>query len=62
MKKQMLLEDHIRKNKQNTVIICTFMALLFLGVIFAFGYIYFQNPYIAFIFGLPIALCLHIGN
>jgi heat shock protein HtpX len=32
------------------------MALLFLGVIFAFGYIYFQNPYIAFIFGLPIAL------
>jgi len=32
------------------------MALLFLGVIFAFGYIYFRNPYIALIFGLPIAL------
>jgi heat shock protein HtpX len=56
MTKQMLLEDHIRKNKLNTVLICTFMALLFLGVIFAFGYIYFRNPYIALIFGLPIAL------
>jgi heat shock protein HtpX len=56
MAKQMLLEDHIRKNKRNTVLICTFMALLFLGVIFAFGYIYFRNPYIALIFGLPIAL------
>lgn len=56
MTKQMLLEDHIRKNKRNTVLICTFMALLFLGVIFAFGYIYFRNPYIALIFGLPIAL------
>ena len=52
----MLLEDHIRKNKRNTVLICTFMALLFLGVIFAFGYIYFRNPYVALIFGLPIAL------
>lgn len=52
----MLLEDHIRKNKRNTVLICTFMALLFLGVVFAFGYIFFGNIYIALIFGLPIAL------
>jgi len=56
MAKQMLLEDHIRKNKQNTVVICTFMALLFLSVVFSFGYIYFRNPYIALIFGVPIAL------
>ncbi len=56
MAKQMLLEDHIRKNKRNTVLICTFMALLFLGVVFAFGYIFFGNIYIALIFGLPIAL------
>ena len=52
----MLLEDHIRKNKRDTVIICTSMALLFLGVVFAFGYIFFGNIYIALLFGIPIAI------
>ena len=56
MAKQLLLEDHIRKNKRATILVCTFMALLFLGVVFAFGYIFFGNIYIALIFGLPIAL------
>jgi len=32
------------------------MALLFCGVIFAFGYIFFDNFLIALVFGIPIAL------
>ena len=56
MAKQLMLEDHIRKNKTDTVLVCTLMAILFLGVIFAFGYIYFRNIYIALVFGLPIAI------
>jgi heat shock protein HtpX len=56
MPKQLLLEDHIRKNKRDTILICTLMALLFMGVIFAFGYIYFGNIYIALLFGLPVAI------
>jgi heat shock protein HtpX len=32
------------------------MALLFCGVIFAFGYIFFNNFFIALVFGIPIAL------
>lgn len=56
MEKKLLLEDHIRKNKIDTVLICSFMAFLFLGVIFAFGYLYFNNIFIALIFGLPVAI------
>jgi TRAP-type C4-dicarboxylate transport system permease small subunit len=55
MGKRIPIEDQIRKNKQLTVLICTFMALLFIGVVFAFGYIYFNNIYIALAFGIPIA-------
>jgi heat shock protein HtpX len=32
------------------------MALLFISVIFAFGYIYFGNIYIALFFGIPVAI------
>lgn len=56
MEKKLLVEDHIRRNKQLTVVVCTLMAVLFLGVIFAFGYIYFRNIYIALLFGLPVAI------
>lgn len=56
MGKRILVEDQIRKNKRLTVLICTFMALLFCGVIFAFGYIFFNNFLIALVFGIPIAL------
>jgi len=56
MGKRILIEDQIRKNKQLTVLICTIMALIFIGVVFAFGYIFFNNIYIALAFGLPIAL------
>ena len=60
MGKRILIEDQIRKNKQLTVLICAFMALIFIGVVFAFGYIYFNNIYIALAFGLPIAL-VYVG-
>lgn len=56
MAEKLLIEDHIRKNKRDTVIVCTLMALLFLGVVFAFGYIFFGNIYIALLFGVPIAI------
>jgi len=56
MGKKILIEDQIRRNKQLTILICTFMALLFIGVVFAFGYIFFQNIFIALAFGIPIAI------
>jgi heat shock protein HtpX len=56
MDKKMLIEDHIKHNKRLTILICSFMALLFLSVVFAFGYIFFGSIYIALIFGLPIAV------
>jgi len=56
MEKQLLLEDHIRKNKRATVLVCTFMALLFLCVVFAFGYIFTGSIYLGLLFGIPIAV------
>ena len=52
----MLLEDHIRKNKRTTVLVCTFMAILFLCVVFAFGYIFTGSMILGLIFGIPIAI------
>jgi heat shock protein HtpX len=57
MEKRLLVEDHIRRNKRLTVVVCTFMALLFVAIIFAVGFIFFRgNYYIALAFALPIAL------
>jgi len=56
MEKQLLMEDHIRKNKRDTIIVCSFMALLFVGVVLAVGYIFFGNILIALAFALPIAI------
>jgi len=57
MEKKLLVEDHIRRNKRLTVVVCTFMALLFFSVIFAVAYIYFAgNIYIGLIFALPVAV------
>jgi heat shock protein HtpX len=57
MEKKLLVEDHIRRNKRLTIIVCTFMALLFIAVIFAVGYIFFPgNIYIGLLFGIPIAV------
>ena len=60
MGEKILVEDQIRRNKQLTILICTLMALLFIVVVFAFGYIFFNNIYIALAFGLPIAL-VYVG-
>jgi heat shock protein HtpX len=58
MEKKILVEDHIRRNKRNTVLVCTLMALLFIGVILAFGVIFFRgNILIALIFALPVGIC-----
>ncbi len=54
--KQRLLEDHIRRNKHMTVVVCTLMAVLFLAVVFAVGYILFNSFIIALLFGLPITI------
>jgi len=57
MEKKLLIEDHIRKNKRLTVVICTFMALLFVAIVFSLGYILFAgNLFIALAFALPIAI------
>ncbi len=57
MEKKLLVEDHIRRNKRLTIVICTLMALLFLGIVFAIGYILFAgNLFIALAFGIPIAI------
>lgn len=57
MEKKLLVEDHIRRNKQLTVVICTFMALLFIAVVFSLGYIFFGgNLFISLAFALPIAI------
>ena len=57
MQKKLLVEDHIRRNKRLTILVCTFMTLLFISVIFAIGYILFPgNYYIGLLFGIPIAI------
>jgi heat shock protein HtpX len=57
MGKKLLVEDHIRRNKRLTVVVCALMAILFIIVIFAIGYILFAgNIIISLIFALPIAL------
>jgi heat shock protein HtpX len=57
MEKKLLVEDHIRRNKRLTVVVCALMAILFITIIFAIGYILFAgNIIISLIFALPIAL------
>ncbi|MFC1786965.1 M48 family metallopeptidase [Halobacteriota archaeon] len=56
MEKQMLLEDHIRKNKRDTVLICMFMVILLFSVIFAIGLALGFPPYFTMAIALPIAL------
>jgi len=57
MEKPLLVEDQIRKNKRDTIIICALMAFLFIAVVFAIGFILFGgNIYISLAFALPIAI------
>jgi heat shock protein HtpX len=51
-----LLEEHIRKNKRDTVFICMFMGLLLLGVIFAISLVFGVPPLYAFLLGIPVVL------
>jgi heat shock protein HtpX len=51
-----LVEDHIRKNKRDTVVICMFMVILLFSVIFAIGYAFGAPPVFAMGIGLPVAL------
>jgi len=51
-----LIEDHIQKNKRDTVVICMFMVILLFSVIFAIGYILGAPPVLVMMIGLPVAL------
>jgi len=56
MADQMLVEDHIRKNKRDTVFICMFMVILLFSVIFSIGFALGFPPFISMVIGLPISL------
>ena len=56
MDKPRLVEDHIRKNKRDTVVICMFMVILLFSVIFAVGLLLGAPPILTMMIGLPIAL------
>ncbi len=51
-----LIEDHIWKNKRDTVVICMLMVILLFSVIFAIGLILNAPPILTMMIGLPIAL------
>ena len=51
------IPQDIRKNKKQTIFICSLMAILLIAVIFAIGYILFAgNVIISLLFGIPIAI------
>src|SRR4030042_2427140 len=54
MPNKMLVEDHIKKNKRDTFLICMFMIFLLFCVIFAIGYAFGAPP----VFNMPIALII----
>lgn len=56
MEDKILVEDHIRRNKRHTIYICALMALLFIAVVFAIGYVLFGSILISLIFAIPIAI------
>jgi heat shock protein HtpX len=51
-----LVEDHIRKNKRDTVLICMFMVVLLFSVIFAIGYLFNAPPIFTMAIALPVSL------
>jgi heat shock protein HtpX len=56
MATNMQMEDHIRKNKRDTLFICMFMIVLLFLVIFAVGVVVGVPPYFTMFIGLPLAL------
>ncbi|DAC73060.1 MAG TPA: zinc metalloprotease HtpX [Thermoplasmata archaeon] len=55
-KQPLLIEDHIRKNKRETVVICMFMVILLFSFIFVIGLLFGAPPILTMMIGLPIAL------
>ncbi len=51
-----LIEDHIRKNKFDTLVICLVMVILLFSVIFAIGFILGAPPILTMMLALPISL------
>ena len=51
-----LVEDYIRKNKRETVVICMLMVILLFSVIFAIGLILGAPPIVTMAIGLPMSL------
>ncbi|HWR63697.1 MAG TPA: M48 family metallopeptidase [Candidatus Thermoplasmatota archaeon] len=51
-----LIEDHIRKNKFDTLVICLFMVILLFSVIFAIGFILGAPPILTMMLALPLAI------
>jgi len=56
MEQQLLIEDHIRKNKRDTVIICVLMLFLLFTFIFCIGVVIGAPPIISMMIGLPVAV------
>lgn len=56
MEEKLLVEDHIRRNKRNTLIICILMLLLLFTVIFSIGFALGFPPVVATAIGLPLSL------
>ncbi|MEA2053895.1 MAG: M48 family metallopeptidase [Candidatus Thermoplasmatota archaeon] len=52
----MTVEDRIRKNKRDTLLVCIFMLILLFSVIFIFGFALGFPPVISMGIGLPIAV------
>lgn len=51
-----LIEDHIRKNKLDTLVICLVMVILLFSVIFAVGYLLGAPPVLTMMLALPLAI------
>lgn len=56
MPEKMLIEDHIKKNKRDTILICMLMIFLLFGLIFAIGYALGAPPIITAPIAIIVAL------
>jgi len=52
----MMIEEHIRRNRRATVVVCLLMLVLLFGVIFALGFVLGFPPYLSLVVGLPLSL------
>ncbi len=56
MQKTLQMEDHIRKNKRDTILISLIMFCILFFVILGVGIIFGLHPYLAMMIGIPLAL------